>query len=301
MSVETYDRMPTMGAAWARALASKPGLRDPAAMPRLGARVAGHNVDPGWLARYCGLTGLPTGPTLPATAPQHIAFPLHMAVLTHRAFPLRVLGVVHARQRIEQLRPLRVDERLAIGVFVAEARQARRGIEVDLVTEVDADGATLWRGVTTMLAIGAGEPSSGGDGKAAGERQRDPQREAEVPPANPEISSLLRLPADLGRRFAAVAGDRNPIHLYPWTARPFGFRKPIIHGMWSLARALASLDQRAPSEGLELTCAFRRPLALPGQARIEAWQDDGWRFAMLDSKGRVALAGHAGASTPHLN
>lgn len=291
MSTTFYDRMPAMGGAWLRALQSKPGLSDPAAMPRIEVRLTGTAVDPAWLARYCALTGLPSGATLPATAPQHVAFPLHMAVLTDRTFPMRVLGVVHARQHIEQVRPLRVDERAAVGVYVQEARQAKRGIEVDLVTEYDVEGATIWRGVTTMLAIGAGKPEPRGDGKA-----HDPSRDAELPPDDPEVSNIVRLPADLGRRFAAVAGDRNPIHLYPWTARPFGFKRPIIHGMWSMARALAALDRNAPTHELELTCAFRRPLALPGSARVCGWSDaeqGGWRYAMLDGRGRLALAGVA--------
>lgn len=290
MSKTFYDRMPAVGGAMLRAVASKPGLRDPSEMPALAVQLSGYAVDPAWVARYAALTGLPAGQALPATAPQHVAFPLHMALLTDRAFPLRVLGAVHVRQVIEQVRPLRADERAAIGVRIGDARQARRGIELDLITEFDVEGQTIWRGTTTMLALGAGNPEPAGSGAGRSKAKGD-----DAVPADPTISTIVRLQADLGRRFAAVAGDRNPIHLYPWTARPFGFKRPIIHGMWSMARALAALDQHAQSHDLRLTCQFRRPLALPGSARICAWPHDHaeWRFAILDGRGRLALEGAA--------
>ena len=49
------------------------------------------------------------------------------------------------------------------------------------------------------------------------------------------------LPAGAGRRYARVSGDYNPIHLWPWTARPFGFRAPILHGYATAARTAHAL------------------------------------------------------------
>ncbi|NEA19599.1 MaoC/PaaZ C-terminal domain-containing protein, partial [Streptomyces halstedii] len=54
-----------------------------------------------------------------------------------------------------------------------------------------------------------------------------------------------RLPGDLGRRYGAVSGDRNPIHLHPLTARLFGFPRHIAHGMWTVARCLAEAETGA--------------------------------------------------------
>ncbi|SCD77380.1 MaoC like domain-containing protein, partial [Streptomyces sp. DpondAA-D4] len=54
-----------------------------------------------------------------------------------------------------------------------------------------------------------------------------------------------RLPGDLGRRYGAVSGDRNPIHLHPLTARLFGFPRHLAHGMWTVARCLAEAETGA--------------------------------------------------------
>ena len=50
------------------------------------------------------------------------------------------------------------------------------------------------------------------------------------------------MPGDIGRRYGAVSGDRNPIHLHGWSAKLFGMPRPIAHGMWLKARCLAELE-----------------------------------------------------------
>jgi hypothetical protein len=57
-----------------------------------------------------------------------------------------------------------------------------------------------------------------------------------------------RLAGNLGRRYGAVSGDRNPIHLYPVTAKAFGFPTNIAHGMWTKARSLAALRKTVRSD-----------------------------------------------------
>jgi acyl dehydratase len=101
------------------------------------------------------------------------------------------------------------------------------------------------------------------------------------PPAEAELEEIWRLPSDTGRRYAAASGDRNPIHLYPWTSRPFGFRRPIAHGMWTAARSLAELGGRLPAAGT-VEVAFRAPVPLPGTVRFAA---GGTAFAVTSADG----------------
>ena len=60
------------------------------------------------------------------------------------------------------------------------------------------------------------------------------------------------LAKDLGRRYAAISGDYNPIHLGALSAKLFGFKQAIAHGMWSKARCLAALDAVIQSLGIRL-------------------------------------------------
>ena len=68
----------------------------------------------------------------------------------------------------------------------------------------DAQVEEVWRGVTSILSR---------DLPGHGERRASP----EEPAFKRTRSVRWRLPADLGRRYAAVSGDYNPIHWRaPW-------------------------------------------------------------------------------------
>ncbi|MDH6568551.1 hypothetical protein M2160_003572 [Streptomyces sp. SAI-117] len=93
-----------------------------------------------------------------------------------------------------------------------------------------------------------------------------------------------RLAGDVGRRYAAASGDRNPIHLYPLTARLFGFERAIAHGMWTAARCLAA---HGTPQAVLVRAEFRAPVLLPGTVTYAA---DGERFELCDGE-RVHVTG----------
>ncbi|MEX0836551.1 MAG: MaoC/PaaZ C-terminal domain-containing protein, partial [Nitriliruptor sp.] len=111
--------------------------------------------------------------------------------------------------------------------------------------------------------------------------------EADLPLEPPEESTegaRWKVPGDTGRRYAAVSGDRNPIHLSPLTSRLFGFPKPIAHGMWTAARALAAIEDRVPATGVQ-TLRFGKPLPMPRTVAFAAAErPDGWAFAVRDTR-----------------
>src|SRR6201999_4136218 len=80
-------------------------------------------------------------------------------------------------------------------------------------------------------------------------------------------------PGPPARRYAAVSGDRNPIHMHSLTAKPLGFPSAIAHGMWTKARALAALEPRL-ADAFETDVRFRRPILLPAKVKF-ATADDG--------------------------
>lgn len=225
-------------------------------------------------ADYRDLCGLPrTGP-VPVTWPQVAAAPLHGQLIAHPSFPLRAMGLVHVWQHCAQTRPLADGEPVALQASLDGHRPARRGVEVDLVTTATAGGEVVWTGRTRFLAR-----SVPGDGV---------ERPADDAVPGTGRRERWELPADLGRRYARIAGDRNPIHMYGWTAKLFGFERAIIHGMWTLARTVAAVDPAASA----VSCTFRRPLLLPGTAELVV--DDEGAFAVLTASGKPALVGRSG-------
>ena len=228
------------------------------------------DVDRGHLAAYDRVCGFRLRDDLPATYPHVLAFPLHMELLTG-PFPLSPLGLVHVANRIERLRAIRADERLELRVRAADMRPHDRGTQFDMLAEAAVEGETVWRGRSTYLRR---EGKSGGGGRDGAEP--------------PVASAVWRVPGDIGRRYARVSGDSNPIHLHPLTAKALGQPGAIAHGMWTKARCLAALEGELP-EAYVVEVRFKLPLRIPGRV---AFSRGGDSFAVHDARsGRPHLEG----------
>jgi acyl dehydratase len=235
---------------------------------------AGVQVDVGHLAAYARVCGYRLDDPLPATYPHLLGFPLQLRLLTGPGFPLAAMGLVHVRNVVSQTRALRVGEELGVRVHAERLRPHPKGAQVDLVTEVGAGGEQVWSGRSTYLARGAEAAGSPGD-----------DGRPEVPDLPGAAYARWRVPADAGRRYAAVSGDVNPIHLNAIAARAFGFPRAIAHGMWAAARALAALEGRH-GDAVSYDVAFGRPLLLPSSAELRTRRvPDGWDLALTGSGG----------------
>jgi hypothetical protein len=217
-------------------------------MPDIELEEQGIRAEPDRVADYARVCGFRLRDELPATYPHVLAFPLHMKLMTDGSFPFSPVGLVHIGNRIEVRRALRLGEGLDLRVRPAE--HAREGA-FTLVSEVRVDGELAWREESTMLRRGS----------PPGARRKDEGPE-------PAFVAEWHLPGDLGRRYAAVSGDRNPIHMHPLSAKLFGFPRAIAHGMWTKARCLAALEPSLP-DACEVAVEFRKPLLLPGRAVFE--------------------------------
>jgi acyl dehydratase len=218
-------------------------------------------ADPAAVAAYAKVCGFALRDHLPPTYPHVLAFPLHMSLMADGAFPFGAVGLVHIANRITQHRRLGIDEVLALRVQATKVAPHPKGQAFDLVTEVRVGRQIAWESTSTFLRRGKGD-----SGAAPGEAF--PIVGDDVP-----ASAEWRVPDDQGRRYAAVSGDRNPIHMHSLTAKPLGFPAAIAHGMWTKARALAALESRLP-DAFTADARFRRPILLP--ARVEfATRDDG--------------------------
>ena len=246
-------------------------------LPRLSLLLDDQPQDVARLADYCRVTGFGLTDRVPATWLHVLTFPLQAALMADDAFPFALPGLVHVSNDMTLSRPVSVSERLRLLVRAENLRLHAKGAVFDMVGEVHASDEPVWRGTSLYLATGVrvgGTPAT-----------------AERLPAPPVVpSQRWRLAADLGRRYAEVSGDFNPIHLSPATSRLFGFRRPIIHGMWTHARALAGLG-RLP-DAYRARVQFAKPIALPSSVGFAAArQDPGWAFAVVGKEGKPHLVG----------
>jgi acyl dehydratase len=283
MRVEELDSPPSLAPLYARVVtgALLPGRPDELPDRKLALR--GVDIDLERLATYARVCGFALRDSLPPTYPHLLGFPLELALMSDRSFPFRPLGLVHVANRIAQLRPIATAARPDVLVWAEGLRPHRRGRQFDLVTEVEVEGEPAWREHSTYLRAGEDGSGSSGESGRSGSSEAGPEG---------EVAAIWEVPGDIGRRYADVSGDRNPIHLRSLTAKPFGFPGAIAHGMWMKARCLAALEGELP-DAYEARAEFRRPLRIPGRARFRvARREEGFDYALEPPEGgRPRLTG----------
>src|SRR5699024_9108583 len=113
-----------------------------------------------------------------------------------------------------------------------------------------------------------------------------------TPPHIPEFANgqyaHWDIAANIGRRYAAVAGDYNPIHLSTPSARLFGFASAIATGMWLQARIAAQLAPKLEQSAYQLSVAFKKPVFLPSPVTFSyALSKTGGQFVLTDAEREI--------------
>jgi acyl dehydratase len=231
------------------------------------------------LAEYDAVCGFRLSDVAPATYLHVLAFPLAMRLMTDGSFPFGVMGLVHVENRIDQHRAVSAGEAVELRVRAEGLRPHARGRQFDIVAEAWDGDDLVWEDRSTYLRR---ESSGSGGG------QRDREGGAEPPSGG----AIWTVPGDIGRRYAAVSGDRNPIHLHGLTAKLFGQPAPIAHGMWLKARCLAALEGRV-GDACSVAVRFKLPVRLGERLRFLSRDEDGRRaFEVRAAKdGRPHLEG----------
>jgi len=228
-------------------------------------------------AKVCGFSDLEH---LAATYPHILAFPLHMEILVNKQFPFPLLGLVHVRNKITQYRKIKTGEVLDICCTLTGQRSVDKGIEFDIETKVTVGDELVWDSVSTNLHR---QKSKEGGKKKSGPKDA----------ATYDHTTRWTLPESLGRSYAGVSGDVNPIHLFGVTAKLFGFKRAIAHGMWSKARCLAELEMELPKGAFTADFRFKLPMFIPAKVQMMYTKiDDEIHLELRDNKGeKPHLAG----------
>lgn len=264
MPTRTLTESPSLGPLFAKAALTQRGRKGD--LPDIALRREGVVVDRDHLLAYERVCGFGGGDVLPHTYPHVLGFPLQVALMADRSFPLPLPGLVHLENQIVVRRRLTADDRLDLTVRAEDLRPHPKGRLVDLVTEVDVEGERVWEGRSTYLRRGRPNPDAG-------------RGEAAPPLPDRPPAGVVRVPEGQGRAYAAVSGDVNPIHLHALSARAMGFPRAIAHGMWTAARSLAVLGPVTAEAGASHVW-FAKPVLLPSTVEL-----------VVDDTGPVTVAG----------
>jgi acyl dehydratase len=281
----SFGSLPSMVPAYARVLLSrKPYVAPPATVVEPVELEARRVVlSAAHLRRYRQVCSVPDDAGLPPAYLHLVAMPMHMQLFICRNFPVKVLGLIHLRNTIRVLHPVDLRAPLRLTVHFDTLRLTDFGQEYDFATRYEQNGVAVWEEVSTMFARGNTAPKEGA---------KRPGIERANLPDTGVATETLDVKDDTGWNYARVSGDFNPIHLTARTAKMFGFKQVVAHGMWSLGRCLAAASAHLPKGAMQVDTQFKLPVYIPSQALSRTWTaSDIVEIAMCTMRGdRLHLA-----------
>lgn len=281
----SFASLPSMVPAYARVLLGKKPYIAPAAsaIEPVELEVRRVVLSPSHLQQYRDVCAVPRDAGFPPAYLHVVAMPMHMQLFVARNFPVKVLGLIHLRNTIRVLGDLDVKTPLRLRVHFDTMRLTDFGQEYDFTTSYDQNGGTVWEEMSTMFARGNAAPKEG---------SKRPTIERSAHPESGVATETLEVAENTGWRYAQVSGDFNPIHLTARTAKMFGFKQAVAHGMWSLGRCLASAASQLPAGKMQIDTQFKLPVYIPSQALARTWPvDHGADISMCTPRGdRLHLA-----------
>lgn len=212
-------------------------------------------ADPSHLTQYKQLCQIAShSNTLPELFPQVLAFKLHLEFLLSKQLPFPVMGLVHRDNKVEYFSPIYDSDKLTIKVGLNEYKATSRGINCSLLTQVFVKDELKWQAISTYFYRSAKTSSSPKQPKHTNKKV-----------IHPNNLTIWPLNANLGRQYAKITGDLNPIHLFKLTAKLFGFKQTIIHGMYMAARASSHALPEQWNFPLTIHIVFNKPVYLPSK------------------------------------
>lgn len=209
------------------------------------------------LQNYRRICGFADNGQVPPTYFAVLSQSLQMNMMVEEAFPFAMLGLVHIANSVTQYRRIADSEVVSMKVSFANLRDHDKGKQFDFVTKVYSDDELVWEGTSTYLSRQKTNDSN---------KKSKPKTVNQKPVAEQDdLHSIFEVPEDIGRRYARVSGDFNLIHIYPLTAKAFGFPKAIAHGMWSKANCLSLMDL---PEAYSVNVDFKLPILLPSEVEL---------------------------------
>ncbi|TLU61682.1 hypothetical protein FE810_14340 [Thalassotalea litorea] len=172
------------------------------------------------------------------------AFPFMLQVMADIRFAYPALGLIHLSSEFQRHCQLDRSQPFDLQFNLVQGIEHPKGKLIEMRIEFYQREKLCLTNTNVML-----KRIKGADGAPKSERARLPFQQ----------QYFLAINHKLARRYAKVSGDYNPIHLYDFSAKLFGFDRAIIHGMYLCHRLL--LDKKITSEHCKI--GFKKPCKLP--------------------------------------
>jgi hypothetical protein len=235
-------------------------------------KIIGFGFNQHQLSSYCACFGfsehfVPLSYLFVATQQAQLSF------LSQSSAKVKLLGLVHVSIEFEQDVIIDAYSEYDIRFTLGEQLWTDKGLQFDVVVDFLKDNQRMAGFVSRYIQLSPVTSSKNSDNKS---------NVIADPPLWTPIKQV-QFSKSVGRKYASISRDYNPIHLTPLLSKLFGFKRPIVHGMYSAALILSAQTMGSPTR---VTVRFKKPILMPNQAKLANF---GSRWALLLNDDRVAV------------
>jgi len=247
-------------------------------LPELSMKVSGFKINSKQLSNYLSKFKYGSTQLLPAPFLYLATQSIQLYMLTLPEFPLSPAGLVHLGVRFEQPKELSPEWRGVVVMSIINQRRSRKGLVLDIESRFEDNTGTVYLIITsTYLARAVKVRNDDSIPKLV-------HFDETLLTDGGAFESSFSVGRDSGKHYARLSGDYNPIHLYGWSAKLFGFKQPIIHGLYMVSKTYSELYKQHNIGPLEGTFQFKSPLYLPGKADLRLKKiNDHWAVLVNSS------------------
>lgn len=301
MSTISLNALPSLASLYTTA-AFKRNSQNLSSLPRCSLRIDDFKLDAKQVKRYQKQFNFDMRHGLPAPFIYLATQSMQLYLLTRHRFPLSPAGLVHLGIEFKQSCSLPLDWKGVVEMSITNQQHTKKGLIFDIETRL-------------LSAV------HHFDNKADRDSSNNPSNNVDLIMTNRYLAKAIKVQSQFdipnmvnraepgralplrqrnisvengsGRRYARLSGDYNPIHLYRWSSRLFGFKQPIIHGLFLVSEAYAELEKLVAGFVPESAFQFKSPLYLPGSASMSIDKtDDASYSVIISTPSKLHLLGH---------
>ena len=281
----TFKSLPRLSTLYLKA-GIKRNAKQLKSIPELSLKVSGFKINRKQLSNYLNAFEYENMKGLPAPFLYLATQSIQLYMLTLPEFPLSPAGLVHLGVRFEQRKELPPEWQGDVVMSITNQRHSKKGLVLDIESRFENNTGTVhFIIVSSYLA------------RAVKVRNDDAlpklvSFDEKLFNGGHSFDTSFSVGQNEGRRYARLSGDFNPIHLYGWSAKLFGFKMPIIHGLYMISKVYSELYRQHKALPFEGFFQFKSPLYLPGKADLRLKKNNDHWVVLVNSPDNDHLYGH---------
>ena len=209
---------------------------------------------------------------------QVLSLPMQLSMMSQQPFPFKPLGLVHISNHIEVIALCEQQSKLTLETSFGRLMWHKKGWVFEVITRAYENEKLMIESTSSYLARTKHSTNDYCDNALDynATKTKLANTDLSLEPNYKLLYQPFEFPANVGRQYASVSKDYNPIHLFAATANLLGFKKAIAHGMYSKALSVSHLLKRIPMlrhhvlGRFNIYTEFMQPIYLPSKNTLVA-------------------------------